>query len=75
MIRSRSARGSATTSAARAERSRANKAKAISFAAYYALVDLFPNLRGLADAQLAELGYAPTDDSIPARVGTACARP
>ncbi|WP_435011975.1 DUF6851 domain-containing protein (plasmid) [Tundrisphaera lichenicola] len=57
----------------RFERTRANKAKAISFAAYYALVDLFPNLRGIAEAQFAKLGYDPTDDSIPAQIGTACA--
>src|SRR3954470_23093619 len=37
-----------------AERTEANKAKAISFAAYYALVDLFPGLQALADDRMAE---------------------
>src|SRR4051812_46174899 len=52
-----------------AERIEANKAKAISFAAYHSLVDLFPGLQGLADQQMAALGYDPADDSVPAQIG------
>jgi hypothetical protein len=40
-----------------AERTEANKRKAISFAAHRALGDLFPEQRATFDAKLAELGY------------------
>jgi PAP2 superfamily len=40
------------------EHADANKAEAISFAAYAALVDLFPSERSLFDALLASLGYS-----------------
>jgi hypothetical protein len=47
-----------------AERSAANKRKAVSFAAYRALVDLFPGLRTtLLDPLMTGLGYDPTDPS------------
>jgi hypothetical protein len=57
-----------------AERTTANKEKAISFAAYHAFVDLFPAQKGLADRQLAALGYGLSDASPPALIGTAAAR-
>lgn len=56
-----------------AERTEANKAKAVSFAAYHALIDLFPSLRDLALSQLIALGYDPADTSTPALLGTECA--
>ena len=56
-----------------AEWTEANKAKAISFAAYHALIDLFPAQQALADRALADLGYDQADDSIPALLGTSCA--
>jgi hypothetical protein len=40
-----------------------NKQKAISFAAYRALVDLFPTQKQLFDALMSDLGYAPPDSS------------
>lgn len=62
------------------ERSTANKSKAISYAAYTVLVDLFGepkfNRRSFYDAQMAALGY-PTDgsdSSTPATVGTRAAQ-
>ena len=57
-----------------AERTEANKAKAVSFAAYRALVDLFPTQKAaLFDPLLASLGYAPGDTAGAAAVGTAAA--
>lgn len=60
------------------ERSGANKAMAISFAAYTALVDQFPSQKPAFDAYLASLGYgqtlAPADPAGPATLGTAAAR-
>ena len=56
-----------------AEWTEANKGKAISFAAYHALIDLFPAQQALADQALVDLGYDPADDSIPAQLGTTCA--
>jgi hypothetical protein len=46
-----------------AEQTQANKSKAISFAAYRALVDLFALDKALFDAQMIALGYDPTDNS------------
>jgi hypothetical protein len=61
-----------------AEWTAANKAEAISYAAYAALVDLFPSQREpLFDPLMAELGYDPAiqaTDASPAGIGTtACA--
>lgn len=61
------------------ERTDANKAQAISFAAYRALVDLFPQPQEVAifDAQMAALGYDPNDTSedasTPTGIGNLCA--
>jgi hypothetical protein len=54
-----------------AERTQANKEKAVSFAAYLALVDLFPARQGVFDQRMATLGYATdgTDTSAAAAVG------
>jgi hypothetical protein len=54
----------------------ANKNKAISFAAYKALVDLFPARQADFAEQMAALGYATdgSDTSTPATVGTASAQ-
>jgi hypothetical protein len=47
------------------ERTAANKAKAVSFAAYRALTDLFPAQQaGVFDALMARLGYDPLDTSV-----------
>ena len=58
------------------EHTLANKSKAISFAAYKALVDLFPSRQADFAEQMAALGYATngTDTSTPATVGTASAQ-
>jgi hypothetical protein len=55
-----------------AERTQANKEKAVSFAAYLALVDLFPARKEVFDQRMATLGYATdgTDTSTAAAVGT-----
>jgi hypothetical protein len=45
-----------------AERTQANKNKAVSFAAYLALVDLFPARQAVFAQQMTDLGYV-TDDS------------
>jgi membrane-associated phospholipid phosphatase len=58
------------------ERTLANKNKAISFAAYTTLVDLFPKRESDFAKQMAELGY-PTDGSdtsTPAVIGTITAK-
>ncbi len=47
-----------------AERTTANKQKAVSFAAYRALVDLFPSQKTAIDANMTSLGYDPTDVSM-----------
>jgi hypothetical protein len=54
----------------------ANKNKAISYAAYTALVDLFPARKFDFDEQMAYLGYAVdgSDTSTPATVGTTAAK-
>ncbi len=63
----------------RAERTAANKAKAMSFAAYRALVDVFPGDRAsVYDPLMASLGYDPndlsTDTTTPSGIGNvACA--
>lgn len=46
-----------------AEHTLANKEKAVSFAAYRALVDLFPTEQALFDSLMASLGYDPSDNS------------
>jgi hypothetical protein len=52
------------------ERTDANKRKAVSYAAYRSLVDLFPTERRLFDAEMARLGYDPRDvSSVAADVG------
>jgi hypothetical protein len=57
----------------RRERTVANKEIAISYAAYRALVDLFPTQQALFDAQMAALGLDPldqmTDTTAPAGIG------
>jgi hypothetical protein len=57
-----------------AERTVANKRKAVSFAAYAALVDLFQARQGVYAQQLADLGYGPADASTAATVGTTAAQ-
>src|SRR5437879_6065574 len=62
-----------------AERTRANKEEAISFAAYRAAVDLFPGSRATVfDPLMASLGFDPTDSSTdasrPAGVGNLAAQ-
>jgi hypothetical protein len=59
-----------------AERTLANKNKAISFAAYRALVDLFPARQFDFAEQMSYLGYAVdgSDTSTPATVGTTAAQ-
>jgi hypothetical protein len=62
----------------RDERIRANKEIAASYAAYRALVDLFPSQKALFDAQMATLGLDPvdqsTDTATPTGIGNvACA--
>jgi hypothetical protein len=58
------------------EHTLANKNKAISFAAYTALADLFPNRKADFAEQMAMLGYATNDSdtSTPATVGTLSAQ-
>lgn len=60
-----------------AERTTENKERAVSFAAYRALVDLYPAQKSLFDARMAELGYDPADVSndptTPAGVGNLAA--
>jgi hypothetical protein len=51
-----------------------NKDKAISFAAYRTLVDLFPGRQSDYAAQMAELNYSLTDTSTPATVGNTAAQ-
>jgi hypothetical protein len=60
-----------------AERTLANKNKAISYAAYATLVDLFPNQQPAFDEQMTtKLGYAidGTDTSAPVTVGAGAAQ-
>lgn len=55
-----------------------DKQKAVSFAVYRALLDLFPTQQPLLDAQMATLGYDPADTSTgpstPSGLGNAAAR-
>jgi hypothetical protein len=59
------------------ERTDANKEEAISYAAYRALVDLYPAQRSRFDARMAALGFDPanttTDVTTPAGVGNVAA--
>jgi hypothetical protein len=60
----------------RGSRSLAAKSQSVSFAAYRALVDLFPTEHALFDGVMARLEYDPADismDSSPAGVGNLCA--
>ena len=59
-----------------AERTLDNKNRAVSFAAYAALVDLFPARQGIYGQQMADLGYAVdgSDTSTAAMVGGAAAQ-
>jgi hypothetical protein len=59
-----------------AERTQANKEKAVSFAAFTTLVDLFPARTAVFDQRMATLGYATdgTDTSTAAMVGTTAAQ-
>jgi len=60
-----------------AERSEAAKREAISYAAYHALVDLFPAQRNLFTAVMERLGYDPDvtgSQNSPSTVGTLAAR-
>jgi hypothetical protein len=58
------------------ERTQANKDRAVSFAAYLALVDLFPARQTAFQQRMATLGYATdgTDTSTAAMVGTTAAQ-
>jgi hypothetical protein len=60
-----------------AERTAANKQKAISYAAYRTLVDLFPTQTAYFDAQMATFGYDPadgsTDRATPSGIGNSVA--
>ncbi len=59
------------------ERTQANKEKAISYAAYRAIVDLFPTQKPIADSLMASLALDPndnsTDTSTPAGIGNVAA--
>jgi hypothetical protein len=59
------------------ERTDANRRKAVSYAAYRTLVDLFPSRRAQFDAEMARLGYDPNDTtgdlSTPQGVGNVAA--
>jgi len=61
-----------------AEHTLDNKNKAISYAAYRALVDLFPSDVALFNNLMTSLGYDPTDTSLetttPGGIGNLCAR-
>jgi hypothetical protein len=59
-----------------AERTQANKDKAVSFAAYLALVDLFPTRQAVFAQQMTDLGYVidGSDTSSAATVGTVAAQ-
>jgi hypothetical protein len=60
------------------EHNMANKAAALSHAAYTALVDQFPTQKAVFDGYLKQLGYdpvqAPADPGLPAGLGTTVAR-
>ena len=56
-----------------AENTDANKSKAMSYAAYHVLVDLFPEQKAMFDGQMVDLGYdistISTDTTKPAGIG------
>ncbi len=52
------------------ERTEANKERAISYAAYRALMDLFPTERATFDAIMAQRGFDPADQSTDVRTPT-----
>jgi hypothetical protein len=60
------------------ERTAANKAMAISYAAYAALVDQYPSQKSAFDAYMRSLGYDPmgaaSDPALPSGLGTLVAR-
>jgi hypothetical protein len=60
------------------ERTQGNKEQAVSFAAYRALVDLYPAQKATFDALMASLGYdatnVSTDTSTAAGIGNVCAQ-
>jgi len=60
------------------ERTVVNKEKAISFAAYHVLADLFPTEQAAFDVRMSSLGYDPSDTSLdpdtPSGVGNLAAR-
>lgn len=60
-----------------AERLPGKKSKAISHAAYHALVDLYPTQQSKFETLMRQLGYDPNDDSrdmsTPAGIGNVCA--
>lgn len=60
-----------------AERTRANKVEAVSYAAHRALLDLYPSQEARFDARMAELGLDPENDTedvtTPAGVGNVAA--
>jgi hypothetical protein len=62
----------------RSHRSHANRSKAISFAAYRALVDLFPTEVQFFDHLMTSLGYdytdTSTDTTTPSGIGNVCAQ-
>jgi hypothetical protein len=70
--------GNATARRPAAECTGANKAMALSYAAYNALVDQFPGQKASFDAYMSSLGFDPAaataDASQPAGLGTAVAR-
>lgn len=59
------------------ERTQANKEKAISYAAYRAMVDLFPTQKSMADSLMLSMGFDPndttTDITTPAGIGNVAA--
>lgn len=61
-----------------AERTVANKSEAISYAAYLAATDLYPESKPAFDALMTRLGYDPTgrlaDNPTPANIGTRACR-
>lgn len=52
------------------ERTQGNKEQAISFAAYRALLDLYPSRKASLESRMMELGYDPTDSSLDTTTAT-----
>jgi hypothetical protein len=69
-------RSGAGTKQTAADRTPANKATAMSYAAYAALVDLYPSQKAAIDAYMRTLGYDPAlaTSGAPAGLGTTLAR-